>query len=130
MHTHMLENGQKRAFSVRFEPKPEDFSALLVVYEVSEGNWRGFAHPYGETTDGSSKEDAIEKLRGLTNAYHNTLKKYGFPSHLVNGTLTNQMDKTVFNWILSQKDFLEKIHSKAGKADSTYCYVEALRHKA
>src|SRR3989344_1697067 len=130
MQTNMLESAQKQAFSARFESRPVDFDALLVVYEVGDGEWRGFAHPYGETADGSSKKEVTEKLRELTTAYYNSIKRYNFPAHLVNGRLTNAMDKTVFGWLMRNKGVMSKVHSKVGKIDNPYYYVEAFRHKA
>lgn len=126
----MLKNGREQAFSTRFNKQAVDFDALLIVYEVEKGEWRGFVHPYGESIDGDSKEEVISKLRDLTDSYYETLKRYDFPSHLVQGGLVNEMDRYVFSWVVGNKSFMSQIHSKAGKADSTYCYVEAYRHKA
>ena len=130
MQTQLPKQGREASFSVRFKPTSEDFNAFLVVYEADGGEWRGFAYPYGETTDGTSKNEAIESLRVLTDAYYTSIKRYGFPSHLVNGVLNDPMDRAVFKWVVSNKDFMEQIHSKAGKADSEFCYVEAYRGKS
>mgnify|MGYP001620166180 CR=1 FL=1 len=127
MQLAMLQNTAIRAFSTRFKPKTENFNALLVVYEAEKGQWRGFAYPYGETAEASSKKKTLGILRTLTDAYHYAIKRYNSPDHLVNGGLNNPMDKKVFNWVLSNKSFMDKIHSKIGKADSAYCYVETYR---
>lgn len=102
----------------------------MVVYELEEGVWRGFAHPYGETIEASSKEEALDALRELTQAYFNSAKKYGYPSHLVNGTLSNLIDRKVLNWVVSNKDFMKGIHSQVGKVDFDFCYAEAFRVKS
>lgn len=126
----MLRNTATRAFSARFKPKPENFNALLVVYEAEKDIWRGFAYPYGETIEAKSKKKALEALRTLTEAYYNSIKRYESPDHLVNGSLSNLMDKNVFSWVVSNKSFMDKIHSKASRMDSTYCYVEAYKPQA
>lgn len=119
-----------KTHSIRFERNAQSFSALLVVYEVESGEWRGFAHPYGETTEASSKEEAIKKLRALTDAYHGILVKYGSPQDLANGHIENLMDREVFSWVISNKSLMEGVHSKSGNADSQFCYVEAYRSKS
>lgn len=126
----MIHGLHQRVFSARFKPKNEDFNTLLVVYEAEKGQWRGFAHPYGETIEASTKSKALKTIRDLTTGYYNTIKKYDSPDHLINGGLNNLMDKKVFNWVLGNKKFMDKIHSKSATADSKYCYVETFKPQA
>ena len=114
----------------RLEPKHVSFNAILVVYQVDEDDWKGFTHPYGETTEATSKKEAIQKLRVLADAYYATIKNYNFPTHLVNGHLDNIMDRKVFNWIVGNDSVMRKIYSKSGIADSVYYYAEAYRGKS
>lgn len=113
----------------RFVPKELDFKAFLVVYEASKGEWKGFTHPYGETTEANSKKEAISKLKDLTGAYDRMLKNYQYPSNLMSGHLEDPMDRGVFSWVTRNKSLTEKVFSKLGKADSPHCYVEAYGRK-
>ena len=109
--------------SARVEP-------LIVVYELEKGSWRGFVHPYGETTEASSKKIAIGKIHSLAEGYRNVLKKYGSPIHLVHGGLGKLSDREVFSWVVGNKLVMEQVHSNVGKVDSKHFYVEAYRNKA
>lgn len=126
----MLQNTARRVFSARFRSKIESFNALLIVYEVEKGTWRGFVYPYGETIEANTKKKTLKTLRSLVEAYYKTAKQYDFPEHLVNGGLTNPMDKTVFNWAVRNKDFMDKAHSKSGVVDSKYYYAETFKPQA
>ncbi|MDO8471484.1 MAG: hypothetical protein Q7S49_02660 [bacterium] len=130
MISNMLEIKQSKVFSARFKPKAASFQALVVVYKIAPKQWRGFVHPYGETSEGPSKEVVLGKLRVLTDAYYETAKSYGFPSHLMNGHMGNLMDREVFRWVISNTDFMKKVHSGVGRADSKDCYVETYRGKS
>ncbi len=123
--TQTLAKQTNKVSSARFKQEGVAFNALLVVYEVEKTAWRGFVHPYGETTEADSKEEAIKKLRALTDAYYNTLVKYNSPVNLVNGHLEDVEDRKVFNWVIGNKTLMEGVHSEEGKADSEFCYVEA-----
>ena len=125
----MLETRQNKSFYTRFKPKPTSFQALIVVYKIAPKQWRGFVYPYGETTEGLSKEVTLKKLKALTDAYYETVKNYKFPPHLMNGHLENLRDREVFQWVISNTDFVGKIHSSIGKANSEDCYVETYRSK-
>ena len=130
MISSMLEIKQGKDFSVRFKPRVASFQALVIVYKIAPRQWRGFVHPYGETTEGLSKEVTLKKLRALTDAYYKTAKSYGFPSHLVNGYMENLTDRQVLQWVISNTDFMKKVHSELGRADSKDCYVETYRGKS
>jgi len=103
---------------------------LIVVYELEKGSWRGFVHPYGETTEASSKKSAIGKIHALAEGYRSVLKKYGSPIHLVHGGLGKLSDREVFSWVVGNKLVMEQVHSNVGKVDSKHFYVEAYRNKA
>lgn len=130
MPNNTLINGSKKGSPIVFTPKSTNFNALLIVYEISEGRWKGFIHPYGETTEATSKEGAIKKLRDLAGAYYETIRRYNFPAHLVNPHLEDVTDRDVFSRVVSNKSFMEKVYSEHGKADSELCYVEAYRNKS
>jgi hypothetical protein len=125
----MLAEKNKNRSAARFEKIESDFDALLTVYKVGEGDWRGFAYPYGETTEGPSKKETTKKLRELTEAYYLIVKKYNSPKHLVNGHLELQ-DREVFGSVVTNKPFMEQVYSDTGKADSEDIYVEAYRGKS
>lgn len=110
--------------SVVFTQQEFDFKAILVVYKTNEGVWRGFIHPYGETTEADSKEEAIKKLRLLADAYHEVIKTYGSPIHLRNGHLEDVQDREVFSWVTRNGSIMEKISSGKDNVDTTNCYVE------
>ena len=104
-----------------------DVRPIMVVYQRDDNTWRAFAHPYGETTEADSKEEAIEKIRDLTAAYKEIVAQYKNPMHLIHGGLDNLTDREVFAWVFGNKKMVEQLHSAAGKADSKHCYVEAYR---
>lgn len=111
-----------------YSPIKLDFAAMLVVYETEDGFWRGFAAPYGETTEGNTKEEALLKIRELTDAYFDVAKKYGYPSHLVNNILSDQADRDVYTAIVATKAYMDKLHSREGvAADIGPYYAEAYR---
>jgi len=129
MQSNILTNSPRRTSSSHSVRKSVNFKALLVVYRVEKGHWKGFIHPYGETTEASTKEKAIKKLRDLADAYHEAIERYDSPRHLVSGHLDDVMDRDVFRQVVGDKSFMEKIHSESGKADSQSCYVETYRGK-
>lgn len=130
MQANMLTSRQKRGDFSYFKPTQENFHAFLVVYKNTEGMWRGFAYPYGETTEAPTKVKAIKTIKVLADAYYRTIKAYDFPTHLTNGHLEDVADRQVFNWVVGNKSFMEQLHSKAGKVDTSDCYVEAYKYKA
>ena len=114
----------KTKSSKRLAPEAVPFNALLVAYKAKDKSWRGFIHPYGETTEANTKKEAIIKLRELADAYYSVLKQYDFPEHLKNAGLLDLSDRVVFDRVVGNKVFMKGIHSKEGKADSLNCYVE------
>lgn len=119
----------RKAIKPLFPTVKLDFNALMVVYQLQDGTWRGFAAPYGETTEAGSKKEAIKKIRILTAAYHDTMHSYGSPHHLKYAGLADVSDRAVYDGVLSRKSFMEEIH-KAGKVDTENVYVEAYRCKS
>jgi len=116
------ETAESRCTSV-----PIDFNAIIGIYPIQGGEWRGFAYPYGETTEADSKEKAIEKMRELTEAYARTVEKYGNPTHLVNTGLIEEEDKAVVYQIIGNKEYMSRLHSEKGIADLDPYYAEAYR---
>lgn len=86
--------------------KSVSFSAVLVVYKSKEGYWKGFCHPYGITSQATSKVKALAFLKELVEVYRLELKKYDFPAHLVYQQLTDIEDREMFSVVL--KDAIEK----------------------
>lgn len=120
MQTNSIQDSPKRV-----TPEVVPFNALLVAYKKDDGTtWRGFVHPYGETTEGDSKKEVIKKLHELADAYYDILEKYDFPAHLKNAGLVELEDRVVFGSVVENKIFMDGIHSEEGKADSVNCYVE------
>lgn len=130
MPNNTLINRSKKDPPIVFTPKSTNFNALLVVYKIAEGCWKGFIHPYGETTEATFKEEAIKKLRDLADAYYETIKRYNFPAHLVNPHLEDVTDRDVFSRVVRNESFMKKVYSEPGKADSEHCYAEAYRNKS
>ena len=79
-----------------YSPEEVNFNAIIVVYKSKNGDWKGFTHPYGETTEANTRAEAIKKMRVLTRAYSDILRQYDNPSHLINGGLVDLEDKEVF----------------------------------
>lgn len=111
-----------------FPTTPGAFAPIMVVYKLPQGGWKGFVQPYGETTEATTKQAAVKQLRELTAAYQDMTQEYGNPRHLVHAGLGDSLDREVFAWVFGNKEIMEKLHSKAGKADSDTLYVEAYRH--
>ncbi len=109
MNTLTAPSIMKRTMSGR---KAVNFSAILVAYKSKEGYWKGFAHPYGVTSQAKSKMKALELLKELVEAYRKELKKYGFPSHLVHQTLVDVEDREMFSVVVKdavdQKGIIDK----------------------
>lgn len=103
---------------------------LIIVYELEKGSWRAFIHPYGETTEASTKKTALKKIRSLAKGYRFILEKYNSPIHLVHGYLGDLTDREVFAWVVNNKLVMEALHSNEGKVDSKHFYVEAYRNIA
>ena len=101
-----------------------DFSAILVVYKSMENTWKGFAYPYNVTTESDTKTNALATLRGLVEAYEDELKKFNFPSHLVNKSLTDLEDREIFQRVIddavAQKGIVDKTsyHAETHKVRS------------
>ncbi len=113
--------------SIQHLSEKVDFNAIIVAYRSKEGMWKGFTFPYGETTEASTKKEAIKKMRVLTRAYSDILHTYHNPSHLMNAGLEDLEDKEVFNHIFQVKPSIEKLYSKEGKIDSKNYYAETYR---
>lgn len=98
--------------SLMKKSKNVDFSAILVVYKSKEGYWKAFAHPYDVLAQAETKEKALKRLKGLVEVYHAEIKKYDFPSHLVNVPLTDLEDREMFDKVvrdaIDQKGIIEK----------------------
>lgn len=109
-----------------FPTSAGDLLPLIVVYKTEDKLWRGFVDPYGETTEASTKEAAVEKMRVLTAAYKSTVEEYGSPKHLVYAGIGDLADREVFSNIVSQKILMEKLHSE-GKVEGKFFYVETYR---
>ena len=106
---------------------PTDINAIICVYAVTDGEWRGFVYPYGETTEADSKKEAIEKIRDLAEAYAKTAEQYGNPPHLVMSGLMEDSDKEVAYQVIGNKEYMNLLHSEKGVADLDPYYAEAYR---
>ncbi|MBM3261377.1 hypothetical protein FJY93_03075 [Candidatus Kaiserbacteria bacterium] len=103
---------------------------IIIVYQRDDNSWRAFAHPYGESTEADTKDEALTQIRDLTEAYKEIAAQYKNPTHLIHGGLGDITDREVFAWVFGNKDMLKQLHSSAGKADSEYCYVESYRDQS
>jgi len=88
------------------ERKAVSFSAVLVVYKSNEGYWKGFVHPYGITSQATSKDKALKYLKEQIEVYRDELKKYDFPTNLIYQHLLDIEDREMFSVVL--KDAIEK----------------------
>ncbi|MBC8464781.1 MAG: hypothetical protein H8D63_00150 [Parcubacteria group bacterium] len=102
--------------------------ALMVVYQHPETKiWRSFAHPYGETTEATTKKEAIKQIKELTEAYGDTTYSYGNPAHLRHGHLTDAFDNEVFNHVYQDEHIMKIVHEK-GSQNTATLYVKAYKH--
>ena len=102
--------------------------ALMIVYQNPETKiWRGFAHPYGETTEAATKKEAVKQIGELTEAYGDTAHSYGNPAHLRHGRLTDTLDNEVFNHVYQDEHIMKTVHEKGSQNTSTL-YVKAYKH--
>lgn len=103
-----------------------ELNPLIIVYKAEAKLWRGFVDPYGETTEASTKEEAIEKMRDLTAAYKSTAEEYGNPKHLVYAGVSDLKDREVFSNIVTEQVLMKKLYAD-GKVDGKFFYVETYR---
>ncbi len=93
------------------------FCTILVVYKSQEGYWKGFAHPYGVTSQATSKNKALSILKGLVVDYRKELKKYNFPTHLIYQKLIDAEDSQMFDVVLNdaidKKGIVDRPHYHA-----------------
>ena len=94
MNTVLESNSTKKA------SKEVNFSAILTVYKSTEGYWKGFAHPYGVTSQATSKAKALVSLKELVEDYRKELKKYDFPSHLIHQQLIDLEDREMLSVVI------------------------------
>ena len=109
-----------------FPTNSASFMPLLIVYRMSEGLWKGFVSPYGETTEGSSKTETLKKIRALASAYKEISEEYGNPRHLVYPGIGDIHDREVISKVTSNKEVMDSLH-ESGHLDTELIYVEAYR---
>lgn len=93
----MLENMRKRT--------PRGFVPVLFAVYASKaepGTWKGFAAPFGISTQAPTDAEARRKLEELADLYIEGLREKGFPKHLMEQRLTDPEDQSVLDQIMGE----------------------------
>lgn len=100
-----------------------EYSSVMIIYQTSEGAWRGFVVPFDITYEAKTKDEVRNVLQDMISSYVDALHKYGNPAHLADVPLSDQEDEK--KWSRISWDVLRHLKNNIPKVEKTDYYAEA-----
>lgn len=100
-----------------------DYSSVMVIYQTSEGSWRGFVVPFDITYEAETKSEVKKVLHDMIFSYVQALKEYDNPSHLADVPLSDNEDEK--KWSRISWDVFSQLKNNISRIERNDYYAEA-----